>query len=303
MSEKLSIATADSPTTSWTASPLNVYSPGNTDLVLASSTYGNGARLRFNQGYGVDYGFGVVDLTGATYVSLRAGQITSQMAAPASAEWHAGPLCSYVTGGGHPFVGFGGTTYGGSLRLNQSTAGFELLDGVGTAYQRLYCGGVTFPSYGANSSTTIEYYNSYGRSSYEFSSCDGSYHYHNIYTPSAGFIFRHDGNAYAVAWVDTSDRREKENFAPVESALAKALKLEPVSFNFLGRKDRSVGLVAQDVLEVLPEAVSEFPKDGESRFGTSYSAIATLAIGAIKELTARLEAAEARIAQLEAKVV
>ena len=281
-------------TSDWSTCGILAYGPGTTDLALVSSTYGNGSRLVFD-----GTGLAARDLTDTAPHRFAAGQLTAHHTV-AGYLWNYAGITCYAPGGQYPSLGLGGSVYGGSLRLNQANGQFEILDGSGNGFLSLFAAGIRLPSYGGAASGTIELYNVHGRSSYEFSSCDGSWHYHHIHVGGAyQFLFRHDGGLWAGAFHATSDRREKDNIETLESPLAKALALDPVTFNFVGQAERKVGLIAQDVADYLPEAVGEYPKGEDTRLSLDYNAVATLAIGAIKELTARLEAAEARIAQLE----
>jgi hypothetical protein len=282
-------------TADWATSGIVAYGPGDTDLALVSSTYNNGARLVYD-----GTGLAIRSANNAAHARLYSGQLYSDTLIAGYAWYQGGIVCNNPSPDQTPFIGIGGHTYGGSIRLNQSNGQFELLNGTASGYLALFTGGLRIQSYGAPASATLEYNNSYGRSSFEFSSCDGTWHYHHINVATTyDFIFRNDGNMWALAFNATSDRREKDNIETLESPLAKALALDPVTFNFIGQAQRKVGLIAQDVAEYLPEAVGEYPKGEETRLSLDYNAVATLAIGAIKELTARLEAAEARITKLE----
>jgi hypothetical protein len=59
----------------------------------------------------------------------------------------------------------------------------------------------------------------------------------------------------------------------------------------------NVGLIAQDVLAVLPEAVTE----DRGYYGVKYTELVPLLVAAIQELSAKNDALEARLAALEAK--
>jgi hypothetical protein len=102
-----------------------------------------------------------------------------------------------------------------------------------------------------------------------------------------------------------SDSRLKENIQPLESALEKVNSLHGVTYNannlaesfgFIN-KDRQVGVIAQDVKKVLPEAVKPAPfdqmlyegkeisKSGEEYMTVQYEKLVPLLIEAIKDLT------------------
>ena len=85
-----------------------------------------------------------------------------------------------------------------------------------------------------------------------------------------------------------SDRRVKENIKTIDNALSKVLKLRGVSYNRKDIDDKStkIGVIAQEVLETIPEVVE---KDLEGKYSVAYGNMAGLFIEAIKELKAEIE--------------
>ena len=94
-----------------------------------------------------------------------------------------------------------------------------------------------------------------------------------------------------------SDRRLKENIEPINDALAKVEKLKGCTFNRIDTKVRQAGLIAQDVRDVLPEAVLE-GKDEMKTLSISYGSVVGLLVEAIKELNAKVEQQAATIRSL-----
>ena len=96
-----------------------------------------------------------------------------------------------------------------------------------------------------------------------------------------------------------SDRRVKRNIGPVEAdCLGKVNALAVKAFSYtkeiedsMGRKRHLAGLIAQEVIEVMPEAVQ-----GDSSMSLEPTALIAYVIGAIQQLATRLEALEARMA-------
>ena len=88
-----------------------------------------------------------------------------------------------------------------------------------------------------------------------------------------------------------SDARVKENIKTIDNALEKTTKLRGVSYtrNDIEDKSTKIGVIAQEVLEVLPEVVS---KDNEGKYSVSYGNIVGVLIEAIKELEARVKELE-----------
>lgn len=85
-----------------------------------------------------------------------------------------------------------------------------------------------------------------------------------------------------------SDARVKENIETIDSALDKVSKLRGVSYNRNDIKDKSkkIGVIAQEVLEVLPEVVQ---LDDNDRYSVAYGNMAGVFIEAIKELKAEVD--------------
>ncbi len=97
------------------------------------------------------------------------------------------------------------------------------------------------------------------------------------------YIFNVTGDIYATADVIAfSDARVKEDVRTVENALDKVTKLRGVTYikKDEENKKRKMGVIAQEVLEVLPEVVHE---DNDGYYGVSYGNIVGVLIEAIKE--------------------
>ena len=87
-----------------------------------------------------------------------------------------------------------------------------------------------------------------------------------------------------------SDRRLKENIEPTSvKALDKIKELNLVTFDYIKEKSHEeIGLIAQEVLDIVPSAVSEY--DGEDTHLTiNYSKFVPYLIKAIQELNQKLE--------------
>ena len=81
-----------------------------------------------------------------------------------------------------------------------------------------------------------------------------------------------------------SDRRLKENIQPLNNALETVLSLNPVKYYYkhdLEKKRQTVGFIAQEVLEIFPEAV--YHNQENDIYSLSYKDFTVLAVGAIQE--------------------
>jgi hypothetical protein len=89
------------------------------------------------------------------------------------------------------------------------------------------------------------------------------------------------GSVYVTGDVSsTSDIRIKENITKIDNALDKVLHLEGVYYNLIDNPDRRLGVIAQQVEQVIPEVVSNANEYKTVLYGN----ITGLLIEAIKEL-------------------
>ena len=101
-----------------------------------------------------------------------------------------------------------------------------------------------------------------------------------------------DGSWVSVQNVTAySDISLKENIASIDSALDKTLKLRGVYYTRKDTEDktRKVGVIAQEVLEILPEVVKASKAEDKTILSVDYGNITALLIEAIKELNAKVE--------------
>ena len=98
--------------------------------------------------------------------------------------------------------------------------------------------------------------------------------------------------------VQSSDIRLKENIKNISNASDKLERISGVYFNWRDSKKAAVGVIAQEVQEVLPEVVSE---DNKGYLNVDYGGIVPLLIETVKEQKNTIENLEKRISQLEGK--
>lgn len=102
------------------------------------------------------------------------------------------------------------------------------------------------------------------------------------------------GDVSAANFNTTSDARLKTNIEDIASALNKVKRLRGVHFTMNG-KDQ-VGVIAQEVEEVVPELVTDTPSGYKT---VAYGNTVGLLIEAIKEQDKKIEALMKRIEELE----
>lgn len=92
-----------------------------------------------------------------------------------------------------------------------------------------------------------------------------------------------------------SDVRVKDEIATIKDALSKVINLRGVSYRRVDNGDRNIGVIAQEVREVVPEIVKEVGEESDPTLTVSYGNFAGLFIEAIKEIEARLTAIERKV--------
>jgi len=158
----------------------------------------------------------------------------------------------------------------------------------------------TLGLYSRNLSSGIKFSTNGGL--FEWASDDNAGGYIMRLTSAGALNVTNNVTAYA------SDKRLKRDITPLPDALERVKKLRGVSFTWRDEgpqpmRGPDVGLIAQDVLEVLPEAVSLAPFDrtdvGESKSGMNYltvdgigNKLVALLVEAVKDLGVRLERVE-----------
>jgi len=114
-----------------------------------------------------------------------------------------------------------------------------------------------------------------------------------IGTTSPAHKFHVVGDIYASGNVTAySDARDKKNLKTIEDPVSKIEKINGYTYEKDGIA--YTGLVAQELLEVLPEAVSGSEKSG---YGIAYGNIAGIFVEAIKELNSKIKALENKLSQ------
>jgi hypothetical protein len=97
------------------------------------------------------------------------------------------------------------------------------------------------------------------------------------------------GNLYLFGnFINNSSRRFKSNIEPMQGALGKVEHLRGVTFNWIESGKHDIGLVAEEVAEVVPEVVG-YDKDGVDVQGVDYARLTALLIEAIKEQQAEIK--------------
>ena len=101
------------------------------------------------------------------------------------------------------------------------------------------------------------------------------------------------GSLYCVGNVTAySDIRHKTDIVKLDDCLEKVEKLNGYTYTRKNDGKRYTGLIAQEVLEVLPEAVST---DEKGEYALAYGNLAGLFVEAMKEMKSRIDALEKKL--------
>ena len=109
-------------------------------------------------------------------------------------------------------------------------------------------------------------------------------------------------NVYCRRVFEQSDRRAKTNIRPIQGSLDRLARLRGVSYAFKGEQtadgEGELGLIAQEVRKVVPEAVSADERGG----AIAYSTFVPLLIEAVKELKDQVKELKDQVEDLGAEV-
>jgi Chaperone of endosialidase len=184
--------------------------------------------------------------------------------------------------------------------LGFSTAGAEAMriDSSGN----LLINTTTSPTYAIQTGTTK---NGSPNVRWEYGPSIVNASYYVIPAGGGSGVYINSGN---TSWSSNSDARLKNVTGTYANAIADVLQLEPVKFTWksdLSNKPQ-VGLIAQSVQKVVPEAVdtdaiSGVIGDDEKYLSVRYTEVIPLLVAAIQEQQALITSLTARIEALEAK--
>jgi hypothetical protein len=192
----------------------------------------------------------------------------------------------------------GGTLWAnGVLNLGPDSGNDQ---GLSIRYGSSGYGRIRFHNDGSNHSTIHSFGNSWaggvsvgcininGSSGVTF----GAWNVYDAFIPTGGSAwFRYDVTAY-------SDARVKTDIININNAVSKVQSINGVTFTRTDKQDgrRYAGVIAQEVLDVLPEVVSQ---DEQGMYSVSYGNMAGLFIEAIKEQQVQIESQKSEIEELK----
>ena len=242
---------------------LDVGGTANVGVLTTTSVSGNGSGLTALNGTQVTTG----TVASARIGNLDAGKITTGTL---------GRPISTTTGAFTSTVSFGSTTR-------------QMLNLYDTSY-----------ALGVQSSTL------YYRSGSNFAWFKGGVHSDTAYNAGTGgaLAMKLDGSYNLTATGDVtaySDKRVKTDISKIDNALEKVCSINGYTYKRIDTEDekRHTGVLAQEVVKVLPEVVHG---SEETTYSVAYGNMAGLFIEAMKDMKSQLDAALRRIDELEKRL-
>ena len=102
----------------------------------------------------------------------------------------------------------------------------------------------------------------------------------------------------ATSWATTSDSNLKNVIAPITNATSSFEAVTPVYYSWKSDDSniQQVGVIAQEIQQVVPEAIGSFSIGSNDYLSVRYTELIPHLIAAVKELSARLSNVEAKLA-------
>jgi hypothetical protein len=259
-------------------SALYANTASNNTAIGHQSLYSNTTASN-NTAVGYQAGYSQVTGAGNVYVGQGAGQVNT-----GGANTFIGTASgnAMTTGNFNTVLGSYSGNQGG-LDIRTSSNYIVLSDGAGNPRGYFDNAGSLFVGSGIVCFTTSQYRSNIASSQLQF------------INNSAGVSLAVNG----TSWGSLSDERDKDIIEPITDAISKIGTLRTVIGKYKVDEEgtRRSFLIAQDVKNVLPEAVTEL-EDDKNTLILQYTETIPLLVAAIKELNTKLDAQAAQIAAL-----
>ena len=105
----------------------------------------------------------------------------------------------------------------------------------------------------------------------------------------------------ADAWTVYSSRRWKTNIQPLQGSLDKVMRLNGVSFDWTEGGKHDIGLIAEDVGQVVPEVVA-YEDNGVDAKSVDYARLVALLIEGMKEQQKTINELKSEINEIKAQI-
>jgi hypothetical protein len=175
----------------------------------------------------------------------------------------------------------GNVTYGSIINIGENFngyGGYAITNNYNTIFMQNSGGDHGFFRDGGGGGWSFFYHQGYNCAGIGTDATDPSYSLH---------IIKYGGSN--TGWIIWSDRRIKENIKTIDNALDKVLSLRGVYYNKIDdpNKERCVGYIAQEVLEVVPELVVY--SEELDIYNMNYGPMVAMLTEAIKEQQTQIE--------------
>lgn len=123
-----------------------------------------------------------------------------------------------------------------------------------------------------------------------------------FYRTSNTFVGSVSVTSSGTTYNTTSDRRLKDNIETITDGTEKLMAMKPVTHTWIDdpEADAVHGFIAQEMMDVVPEAVSGDP-DGEEMMSMDYGRITPVLVAALQDAHKKIAELEARLNELEGK--
>jgi hypothetical protein len=251
--------------------------------LYSESTSSNNTAVGYQAGYSHN---GSAGAYANTYIGYQAGYAATSGYVNTFVGYNAGS--AVTTGLLNTIVG-AYTGNSGGLDIRTSSGNIVLADGSGNPryYFDAASGDWFLNQITAGYYCLMRYKNQAG-SYFSVGTQAGASPNFQIYNPSGGGVYL---GYSASSWTGVSDAKLKNITGEISNGLSKVQQLRAAEFTWKhdDTNEPQVGLIAQDVQKVLPEAVSE----NEGNLGVRYTEVIPLLVAAIKELKAEFDAYKA----------
>ena len=195
------------------------------------------------------------------------------------------------------------------MRINSSgylLVGTTSVPSGGTDSQAVFKGNNSLGVQGASTTNTgdIRFYNPSGAKYWQISSNQTDWYFADADFSHYAYLGQN-----MTAWAFGSDRRLKENIEDISYGLDAVKAMQPRSFTFKSTGVETIGFIAQELAEVIPEAVlgeeieyleSDSPQEKAGKsMGVSKETLIPVLVKAIQEQQTIIESLTARITALE----
>lgn len=258
-------------------------------------------KARFNQEFSVSTSVNVQN-TGNSHVFFRKADGTEKgllwADEPGNVSIRAGgasgPVWNFWTSGSCQFPGaisnYNGISSTTNYPAGQPNGTYNNTAGLASRFSNGAYASLYFQEYVGNFHQAIINVNGFGR--------DDSFYFR----AGGDFICTRNGSFDNVEI--RSDRRAKSDIKVIENALEKVETLSGNTYelhNTSGGTTRSAGLIAQEVQEVLPEAVTQDIEADGGLLRLNYNSVIALLVESVKELSAEVKGLKAEIEELKSK--